>query len=293
MEDEGRALLESLIVSINKGDENEINRLKYRYLFYGSNLLDIVINYIFLNRIGVEFDFGYQIIKKGTKLYRIRTFNEKTDFSQSKEWNFPPFKPENRANKEGEAALYLGSNENLCLLETHIKEGQKYVLGEYIVQEDLKLGGFFDCEDRKKASCYLAGVILNAYLIAPSRSEKNKELFGLLDEVYKNLTINDLQIAEAKKISLPLKFGVINKRNEFYKTTNRMIEAIKSVYPDGISYSSCYIPAATIGITCNYHNVALYERGMGKIKFCKSTVKTSTSKITDVEILKTLIKDFD
>jgi len=293
MEDEGKVLLESLLTAIKDGDSEKINKLKYENLFFGSNLLDVVINYIFLSHIGIEFNFGHQIIKKGTKLYRIRSFDEKTDFSKSKEWSFPPFKPENRANKEGEAALYLGTTENVCLLEAHIKEGQKYVLGEYIVEEDLVLGGFLDCEDYKKPSWYLAGVILNAYLIAPSRSDKNKELFEMLDEVYKDLTVNELQITEAKKMSLPLKFGVINKRNEFYKTTNRIIEVIKSSYPDGISYSSCYIPVATIGIICNNHNIVLYKSGMNKIRFERAEIKTSKSKMTDIEVLKILVKEFD
>ena len=68
----------------------------------------------------------------------------------------------------------------------------------------------------------MAGVILNAYLIAPSRSDKNKELFEFLDDYYKGYTLDDLQMEEAKKLDLPLKFGFLNKREEFYKTTNKL-----------------------------------------------------------------------
>ena len=69
--------------------------------------------------------------------------------------------PENRANKSGEPALYLGTTENICILETHIRKNEKYVLGEYEVTEDIILGGFLDWEDHKSMKKYLAGVILN------------------------------------------------------------------------------------------------------------------------------------
>lgn len=289
MEDEGKALLKSLLVAIDEGNPSKISKLKYDNLFFGSNLLDVVANYIFLSHIGISFNFGCQIIKKGTKLYRIRQFDEKTDFSDSKEWSYPPLKPENRANKEGEAALYLGTTENVCLLETHIKHGQKYVLGEYVVLEDILLGGFLECEDNEKSFSNVAGTILNAFLIAPSRSDKNKELFDYLDAEYQHLELNDLKMSEAKKISLPLKFGVLNKRNEFYECTNQIAEIFKASHPDGISYSSCYIPLATIKIVCSDHNIVLFDSGMKKVKFCKSEIKTNKETFTDVKIVKILL----
>lgn len=290
MENEEKVLLESLLRAVKDGDSEKIDKLKYDNLFYGSNLLSVVMNYDSLSHIGINFNFGYQIIKKGTHLYRIRQFDENTDFSQSKEWSFPPHMPENRANKCGEPALYLGTTETVCLLETHIKEGQKYVLGEYIVQEDIKLGGFLDCEDYKRESRYLAGVILNAYLIAPCRSDKNADLFKVLDEKYKDLKTSDLQSAEAKNLCLPLMFGVLNKRSYFYKTTNRIIEAFKYSYPDGISYSSSFFPLATVGVRCSDHNVVLYKEGIKKVVFVKSEIKVNKSKISGVEVLKILMK---
>lgn len=289
MNDEGKKLLSDLIVAVRDGDKEQIDKLKYDNLFYGSSLLTIISNYTFLSDIGIDFDFGFQILKKGTRLYRIRRFDESVNFSNEKEWSYPPSMPENRANRSGEPALYLGTTENLCILETHIGKNEKYVLGEYEVTEDIMLGGFLDCEDRKSMRKYLAVVILNAFLIAPSRGDKNRELFNFIDASYERYTLDDLQIEEAKELDLPLKFGYLNKREEFYKTTNRLLEPIKRKYPEGLSYSSCYIPVATVGITYSDTNIALYKKGMNKIRFVRSTIKTNNSKFNGTDVLKLLI----
>ena len=289
-ESERKMMLGELVKAIQSNDKDKINELKYKNLFYGSNLLDVVINYIFLSHAGIGFDFGCQIIKKGTKLYRIRLKDDGVDFCDPSQWNYPPHMPENRANNSGEPALYLGSTESVCLLETHIKNGDQYYLGEYEVTEDIKLGGFVNCEDYKKYSWYLAGVILNAFLIAPARSDKNKDLFAFLDDYYKCIEADDLQISDARKIELPLMFGVINKKEKYYKITNRLIETIKKQYPNGLIYSSCFIPVATIGIVCSDYNVVLYKEGMEKIKFIKSSLKKNDALYDGLDILKILLK---
>ena len=288
MSEEEKRLIKDLIDAVQSKDLKQIDKLKYDNLFYGSSLLTIIPNYIFLSDIGIDFNFGYQIIKKGTRLYRIRRFDENVDFSDAKQWSYPPSMPENRANKKGEAALYLGTTENVCILETHLNNGEKYALAEYEVVDDIKVGGFLDCEDYKSARKYFAGVILNAYLIAPSRSDKNKELFKYLDSRYKDFTLDDLQMSEAKKLDLPLKFGFLNKREEFYKTTNRLLEPIKRKYPCGLSYSSCFIPASTIGIVCSDSNIVLYKEGMNKVKFIKHTIKTNGLNHSGLDFLKIL-----
>lgn len=289
MYDEGKKLLSDLIDAVRDGDKEQIDKLKYDNLFYGSSLLTIISNYTFLSDIGIDFDFGFQILKKGTRLYRIRRFDESVNFSDEKEWSYPPSMPENRANRSGEPALYLGTTENICVLETHIGKNEKYVIGEYEVAEDIILGGFLDCEDRKSVRKYLAGVILNAYLIAPSRGDKNRELFDFIDAYYLGYTLEDLQMKEAKELELPLKFGYLNKREEFYKTANKLLEPIKRKYPEGLSYSSCYIPVATVGIVCSDTNVVLYKKGMNKIRFVRSTIKTNNSKFNGTDILKLLV----
>lgn len=290
---EEKELYESLARAIKDGDLDEINRLKYECLFYGSNLVDVIITYISLSRFGIDFDFGHQIIKKGTRLFRIRRYEKNVNFNLKEQWSYPPLMPENRANRNGEPALYLGTTESVCLLETHIAKDELYVLGEYEVTEDIELGGFLGCEDYKKKTRYMAGVILNAFLIAPSRGDKNKELFDYLDERYSNLTINDIQPKDASGIDLPLKFGVINKKEQFYKVTNNLLDSIKAKYQEGVSYSSCYIPLATIGIACSDSNVVLYKKGMRKIKFIQSKIKRCEKNFSGVDVLKVFIDTLD
>ena len=291
LDDEGKRLVAALVEAVQNKDSEAIKNLKYENLFYGSNLLDVVISYIWLTHEIVDFDFGFHVIKKGTKLYRIRRYKKDTDFTDIKEWSYPPSMPENRANKKGEPALYLGTTETVCDLETHIKNGEKYVLGEYEVMEDIKLGGFLMCEDCSKMSRFLAPVILNAFLIAPSRGEKNKDLFDYIDEHYKDLSLNDLKIADAKRLDLPLKFGFVNKKEEYYKITNNLIEPFKKKYPDGLFYSSCFLPLSTAGIICSDSNCVLYKSGMNKVRFINASIRIKESNISGVETIKLLVEN--
>ncbi len=224
---EEKQLTEELAEAIRNGDIEATNRLKYSYLFYGSNLFSLIINYMTLSSFGITFDFGKKLITKGTKLFRVRRYEEGIDYDDPHQWKHPPSMPENRANNKGEAALYLGTTENVCVLETNIKLGEKYVVGEYIVEDDVVVGGFLECEDYKKPSWYIAGVVLNAFLISPSRNDKNNDLFCFLDDVYDGLTIDDIQIKDAYLIDLPLKFGVSNKKKEVYQVTNRLLKPMK------------------------------------------------------------------
>ena len=144
---------------------DDVNRLKYECLFYGSNLLDVVISFITLARYGASFDFGFRVIKKGTKLYRIRRYEKQINYNSEEQWSYPPSKPENRANRSGEPALYLGTTETVCILETHIAKDEDYVLGEYEVTDDIKVGGFLKNEKPNITSHFLACTILNAFLI--------------------------------------------------------------------------------------------------------------------------------
>ncbi|MCI6329355.1 MAG: RES family NAD+ phosphorylase [Erysipelotrichaceae bacterium] len=290
MNEEGLKVCNELADALNKKDKDRIFKAKYDFLYFGSSILDVVINYLVLCENKIDIEFGSKIIKKGSKLYRIRRFSDRTDFDDPNEWKYPPSMPENRANKEGEPALYLGTTENVCLLETHIKKDEKYVLGEYEVIEDIKVGGFLACEDINYVYSYLSGVILNAFLIAPSRNEKNTKIFEYLDNIYGDIQLSDLTIKIAKDIDLPLKFGVLNKKDLYYKTTNKLISKIKEKYPEGLSYSSCYIPMSTIYIECSDSNLVLYEAGMEKVKFVKSIIKNNTTKFTDLDFYKILIE---
>ena len=289
--DEGKKLFANLIEAYFKNDKKSLNELKYSYLFYGTNLLSVVTNYISLKRtLNINFDFGECKLKKGTRLFRIRKFEKDVDYCNVNQWSYNPKMTENRANNQGEAALYLGTTENICAIETHINKGEKYVVGEYEVTEDIKLGGFLDFEDKKNKKSFLTGVILNAFLIAPSRNEKNDKLFEYLDDYYKNVQPDDLQVKNAVDVDLPFKFAVMNKRNEYYKITNQLLNSLKQKYKDGIIYSSSYVPISSIQIRCSDMNVVLYKTGIDKIKFIKSQIKINTRAYNGNDLVKTLIE---
>ena len=171
--------------------------------------------------------------------------------------------------------------------------GEKYALGEYEVTDDILLGGFLDCEYKKSNNSFFTGVILNAFLIAPSRNEKNNKLFKYLDEYYKGMQPDDLRIENAREIDLPFKFATVNKKEEYYKLTNRLLKSIKNKYPDGTIYSSCYLPVSTIWIKCSDMNVALSKKGMQKIRFLKAEIKNNNRTFDGADIVKMLIKTKD
>ena len=269
---EFKAALQCLLSAIESGDQDRVNEEKYKVLWNVSNLFELVANYVFLYNIGITFDFGSSIIKKGTKFYRIRDYKDKTDYSKLSEWQPSPFKSQGRINFEGQEALYLGSSEQVCVLETHKRYPQEYVLGEYESTDDIKVGGFLSFDKDNKYHT-LAAVILNAFLIAPSRCEKNKELFNYLEQKMGAITLDDLSslkdtvLDPKEEIKLPYKFAILNQRDKLYNLTNILCKIIKEQYPEGIRYSSCYIPFETPGIVCSDYNIALYRTGIDKLKF--------------------------
>lgn len=277
--------------AIQTGNLEQMETAKYELLWDTSNLLGIVTNFIALAQCGIFFDFGCSIISRGTKLYRIRTFDEKTDFSDALQWMPAPWKPQNRANRAGQAALYLASSERICLLETHIPYQQRYAVGTYECIEDIEVGGFLK-ESQSNQLHDMAGVVLNAFLIAPSRGEKNDELFAYLDSVFGKLSLDDLSsitaIDERGGLDLPFKFGVLNQGKDYYKVSNQLCDILALKTPCGIRYSSCYVPLETVGICCSDYNIVLYNEGIGKVKFIDYDVKTNESKVRSVDVVKCL-----
>lgn len=275
--------LSKLINALNSQDIEEIGKAKYEVLLDCSNLFDIVTNYIVLDRFGVNFDFGTSTIKKGTKLYRIRRFEESVDFNDASQWTAPPHRPQNRANRQGQEALYLGSTEYVCLLETHIQQDEKYALATYECVDDIVLSGFLTHKNDLRH--HIAGVTLNAYLIAPSRNETNKKLFEFLDSYYGDLQPDDITDWKTD-FDLPLRFAVVNKRDKYYYLTNDITDILRKQSPYGIRYSSCYLPMETLGIVCSDYNIVLYDKGIENIKFIGAEIKTNDKQLSDVGILK-------
>lgn len=286
-----REHLTELFNAIVTNNQNKVHDMKYTCLFDGTNLFDIVVNYVFLSDTLVDFDFGFDVIKKGTTLYRIRRYLENVDFSNPKQWQPAPTRPENRCNLQGEEALYVATDEIVCLLETHIKKGEKYVLAQYEVTEDIIVGGFISFE-KHNAKQFNAGRVLNAALIAPSRSDINDSLFLVLEEKLGNIGLYDMSLKD--DILLPFKFALLNKKNDSYHGfTNKLCAQLKKKYPDGIRYSSCYLPLETPGISSNYHNYVLYKSSLSKLQFLRYQIKVCEQGYSVEELALILLKVYE
>lgn len=275
--------------SLNSGCVDEIEKEKYNLLLEASNLFEVIVNYITLYKFGLKYNFGKSIIHKGAKLYRIRCYETNTNFSDLNQWKAPPHKPQNRANNKGQEALYLGSTETICLLEAHIKRGDKYVLGIYEVIEDIEVGGYLSVASNNILH-NLARMILNAFLIAPSRNQRNEELFSYLDSHYGVLTLDNLtninEVKENGGLELPMKFGVLNQLDKYYNLTNQLCNILSKDTPNGIRYSSCYLPMETVGIECSDFNMVLYSEGISKIKLIDHEIRINTKNFDYTDFLK-------
>ena len=277
---------------LNSGREDDIKKAKYNLLFEASNFFEVVVNYVTLYKFGLKYDFGKSIISKGTKLYRIRCYEKDIDFSNPSQWKAPPHRPQNRANTKGQEALYLGSTETICLLEAHIKKSDVYALGIYEVTEDIEVGGYLSFDPNSELH-NVAGMILNAFLIAPSRSQRNKELFSYLDSQYGVLSLDDFAdmngLKENGGLQLSMKFGVLNQLDKYYNLTNQLCSILSKETPDGIRYSSCYLPFETVGIECSDHNIVLYREGISKIKFVEHKIKINIQDFNYTDFLKIIM----
>ncbi len=258
----------------------------YREL-YEDDLFNALAKYVANSQLGLEYDFGSGTIPCGSTFYRIRRYKKETDYSNSNEWGLPPNPKQGRCNGNDEKVLYLGSTELVCLLETHIQYGEKYVLGKYTTVSDINVGGYVfvnpDESDWKK----VIGMAFNAFLIAPKRDDKNEELFRIIDNYYGKGSIFDIvlkDVCSADNMKLPFKIGGYFSGDNYYKLTNIMCSILKKRYPEGIRYSSCYIPVETVGIECSDYNIALYENTLEKIKFLNFEIRTNESKATPEEV---------
>ena len=264
----------------------------YRDLLDEPDILSFVSKYMAYSYGGLKYDYGSTMIPKDTILYRIRQFETTVDYSDKRQWEPAPHKPQNRCNRKGETALYLGSSEELCLLETHTPINAKYVLGEYIVEKDIEVGGFTYVEPNESKWKQITGIILNAFLIAPSRNNANAELFKVLDTKFNDKDFSNIRlpdICSGNNMQLPFRIGAINQRDRYYGITNDLCALIRERYPLGIRYSSCYIPIETVGIKSNAYNIVLYENGINNVKWVKSDIKVNNCEVTPEGIADVLL----
>lgn len=289
----------NLVISIvNKSDE-EINKYKYEALWDAYNLLDVANNYVFLcQKLGVNFDFGKSKIEKGTTFYRIRRFEDGVDFSDERQWKPSPYKRINRANSEGETALYLGSSEFVCVLEMHLRENDQYVLGKYECVESFDVGGYFSINKKNDLHSF-ASILLNACLIAPARESKNDELFSYLETKFDKLCLGNLgnvkkNLLDAhEEFILPFKIGYAIQKNT-YGLTNALCNVLKKSFPKAIRYSSCYAPVEGHGFESNAFNLAVFEKGLKHFRWIGYEKKTNVTNngypLTDVNVAKMFIE---
>ena len=262
----------------------DIERAALNFMYETSNFLELYAAYVALNDYGIPVNFGHSVIKKGTKLYRVRKYDDKTDFSNPSQWGPPPNGRENRANKQGEKALYCNFSPMACVIETHIKHNEKYVLGTYICTEDIPVGSFIDVSSRNIKK-FFAAIALNAMLIAPSRSDDNSLVLERLDKEFGVIMPNDIDFKRIQEdeFVLPFLFAVMNQKDQYYKITNNICNVLKKQYPMGIRYSSCYFPVETAGIESNCCNVVFYKSGIEKLKFLEYQVLTN-DKTDDIHL---------
>lgn len=286
-----------LVQAVVEQDWRKVEQLKYSCLCGTSNLMGIILGYITLNRaLDIDFDYGERMVSRGTTLYRIRRYDKRVNFADLRQWDAPPTHPQGRANHKGQEALYLGSVEEVCLLETHIGKSESYVLGTYECQEDIPVGGFLRLDGSNNLHDF-AGVVLNAFLIAPARGDKNDKLFSYLDSVYGELTLEDFSscdyVYERGAIELPFRFGILNRGDQYYNITNTLCDILACQTPYGIEYSSCYLPLGSVGIRSNYYNLVLYKEEISKLKFVGYEIKNNDSGLTSTGVIRAIIESKD
>lgn len=288
-EEELYDLIQKYIIAIKNNKIEDVIQAKCDLILYDANYVSVISNYVALSKEGIELKYGSNKIRKGTQLYRIRYFDNNIDFSDISQWNPNPKRTENRANIQGEEALYLSNDEFLCRLETHLKPNQKYVVGTYECIEDIEVGSFITPLN-DNVMYRLIGAILNAFLTAPARNNKNIDLFNYLDDKYGQIDLDNFSMDDISTMELQFKYGVLNKNIKYYKMTNMICNTIKKNYPDGIRYSSCYMPFDTIGVECSIYNVVLYSTGIKKIKFRKHEVKSNDFNYNETDVVRTLLE---
>ena len=259
---------------------------------YNGDLFYALANYVANSKMGLVYDFGWGIIPKGSTFYRIRRNKKEKDYSNRKEWGPNPNATQGRCNSNHEKAMYFGSTEFVCLLEMHIPYNEKYVLGKYTTVSDIKVGGYVFVNPNESKWKQAIAMAFNAFLIAPSREEKNEELFKVIDKYYGKGTLSDILLKDAcsaDNMKLPYKIGGYFEGENYYKLTNSMCSIIKGRYPAGIRYSSCYIPAETVGIECSDYNIAIYGDAIKSVEFQDYEIKTNNNRVTPESIAEILL----
>ena len=106
-------LIQKYIIATKSNKIEDVIQAICDLILYDANYVSVISNYVALSKEGIELKYGSNKINKGTQLYRIRYFDNNIDFSDISQWNPNPKRTENRANIQGEEALYLSNDEFL------------------------------------------------------------------------------------------------------------------------------------------------------------------------------------
>ena len=87
-----------------------------------------------------------------------------------------------------------------------------------------------------------------------------------------------------------MKFGVLNQLEQYYNLTNQLCNILSEDIPDGIRYSSCYLPMQTVGVECSDFNIVLYREGISKVKLIDHKIKTNIFAFDYTDLLKVIMK---
>ena len=81
--EEFRDLIQKYIIAKKSNKIEDVIQAKCDLILYDANFISVISNYIALYENGIDLKYGSYIIDKGTQLYRIRYFDNNTDFSDS------------------------------------------------------------------------------------------------------------------------------------------------------------------------------------------------------------------
>ena len=274
---------------IEKYLENDLDDLYDLQIKFLSNIdySDILGRMALMIYIGLPLKTLPVILKKGTKLYRIRRGINSNNINDEDEWKPNPKKTKNRFNDEGEEALYLASSDVLCLLELHIKKDEDYAIAQYEVLEDINLGTFDKTKTRADINVLS---FLNVVMMIINSSEENITTLKLLDKTLGKMTFEEIFNNPILNYFAPFKLGLILKGNDPHFYTRMLSKNFKTCDLDGIRYSSSFLPLGSPLFFVSEYNYVLYSKGIKKIKFLSSERKTSKSDYS-IDVMVKLMMD--
>lgn len=213
-------------------------------------------------------------IPKGTKLYRIRKADNKTNFESPKAWMPPPVEcvKQGRFNADKCSVLYVASDPDWLEREVCLKKGDIYYLAKYVCDKDFSVGTLLN------ANSQVCSVL---HCIAKAVENTN------------SLTATEIEYLNKNRISkLTPKNCILNLKSPFiihefirdiYKQTNKIGELVLRKNHNGIRYCSAYEPLESIGggeiFTLDgvkRANYALTRESLSNIRFISAERKECT-----------------